>query len=410
MGIREDANLTASEFSWLGSIVYFGYLAGEIPANYMMQRFSLVKYFSCMCTFWGLVVALHAVCHDFAGLATVRFLLGFAEVSAAPAVIYVLGSWYTKAEQVSRVAIWYASSGVAHILGGFFAWCIYQADNSFRWRGLFIFYGALTLLTGIILYFFLAVSPTEARWLTDDEKVVALERVRVNKTGTEVWRFSWPQLQETFLDVRFYIIFMLLVSAGLPNGGITVFGPSIISAFGFSTEQTTLLSMVPGVTAVIGTGVALLVAKLTNRTIGGIWCLILACIGVVMMFTIPSSNYTARYGGYILTLQFPNCIIFVVTFMTAGVAGSTKKVAFGAAYQLGFTVGNILGPQTFRESDAPNYYIAKYTMLAFLVLTMFLLAAIGLIHKYWNTKRDKQDAIDEQASLLRWGRPRDNRQ
>ncbi|KAK7213899.1 hypothetical protein V2G26_021077 [Clonostachys chloroleuca] len=34
MGIKQDANLTPGEFSWLGSIVYFGYLAGEVPANF----------------------------------------------------------------------------------------------------------------------------------------------------------------------------------------------------------------------------------------------------------------------------------------------------------------------------------------------------------------------------------------
>lgn len=76
--------------------------------------------------------------------------------------------------------------------------------------------------------------------------------------------------------------------------------------------------------------------------------------------------------------------------MTAGVGGSTKKFAFGAAYQFGYAVGNIVGPQTYRGTDAPNYYTAKYTMLAFLVLTAVLLSAYGLIHKLWNTRRDKR--------------------
>lgn len=51
-------------------------------------------------------------------------------------------------------------------------------------------------------------------------------------------------------------------------------------------------------------------------------------------------------------------MLFVVTFMTAGVAGSTKKVAFGAAYQLGYTVGNLVGPQTYQPGDAPDYYVS----------------------------------------------------
>ena len=169
---------------------------------------------------------MHAVCHNFASLAAVRFLLGFLEVCTAPAVIYITGSWYTKREQITRVAIWYSTSGFANVFGGFFAWCMFQAD-SFRWQGLFVFYGALTAITGVVLFFFMAASPTEASWLTEDEKRIALERVRENKTGTEVWRFNSAQLKEAFLDVRFYLIFLVLVSLGLPNGGITAFGKLI---------------------------------------------------------------------------------------------------------------------------------------------------------------------------------------
>lgn len=44
--------------------------------------------------------------------------------------------------------------------------------------------------------------------------------------------------------------------------------------------------------------------------------------------------------------------------MTAGIGGSTKKLAFGASYQLGYTVGNIIGPQTYRKEDAPDYYVS----------------------------------------------------
>ncbi|KAF3062064.1 hypothetical protein GL218_03970 [Daldinia childiae] len=399
MGLRQETGLNTFQFSWLGSIVYFGYLAGELPGSYMMQRLSLCKYFSIMCMLWGIVVLMHAVCNNFATFLVVRFLLGFAEVCTAPAVIIILGSWYTKTEQVLRVALWYTTSGFSNIFGGFFAWCIFQA-NSFRWQALFLFYGSLTFITGVVLYFFLAVSPTEAKWLTDDEKVIALERVRSNKTGTEVWRFNWSQLKETFLDPRLYIIFLLLASTGLPNGGLTVFGPEIIGQFGFDTEQTTLLSMVPGFATVIGTGVALVVAKYTNRTIAGIWTVALACIGVIMMFTIPKSNPAGRYGGYIITLQFPIAVLFIVTFMTAGVSGSTKKVAFGASYQLGFTFGSIVGPLTYTEKDGPEYLIAKYTMLVSLLIAIGLLASLGLIHKRWNDQRDKQDALDAQNGVM----------
>jgi ACS family allantoate permease-like MFS transporter len=201
----------------------FGYLIGEFPATYIMQNISLTKYFAIMSMLWGLIEALLAACPGFASLAALRFLLGFIEVCTAPAVIYITTSWYTQSEQVTRVAIWFTTSGLASVFGGFLAWAFYQAD-SFRWEGLFVFYGILTFAVGVVMYFFLASSPTEARWLSEREKVVALERLRGSKLGTEVWKFKWSQLREAFADVRLYLVFLLLVSTGLPNGGVSAFG------------------------------------------------------------------------------------------------------------------------------------------------------------------------------------------
>ncbi|KAJ5585769.1 MFS general substrate transporter [Penicillium hetheringtonii] len=399
MGIKEDSKLNGNQYDWLGSIIYFGYLFGEIPAAFMMQRVPLAKYLGVMSMLWGVVVALHAVCHNFGGLAAVRFLLGSIEVCTTPAIIYITSSWYTHAEQVTRVAIWYSTSGWAQVIGGFVAWAFNHADG-FNWQGLFIFYGALTFTTGVIVTFFLAASPIDASWLSDDEKKIALERVRHNKTGTEMWAFNMDQLKESFSDPRLYLIFLVTVATGLPNGGLTAFGPTIISGFGFDTNTTTLLSMAPGACAAVGTVLALLVIKLTNRTIGGIFVIFLGCVGVIMMLVIPEAAYTARYGGYILTMQYPNAILVVLAFITSGIGGSTKKLAFGASFQLGYAVGNICGPQTFKDSEAPHYFTAKYTMLAFLVCTGMLLASIGTIHWYWNRKRDRQDALDAQNNAV----------
>ncbi|GKZ74156.1 hypothetical protein AnigIFM50267_011398 [Aspergillus niger] len=400
MGIKEDTSLTGNQYDWLGSIVYFGYMFGEIPAAFLMQRVPMAKYLGVMSMLWGTVVTLHAVCHDFGGLAAVRFLLGSIEVCTTPAILYITSSWYTHSEQVTRVAIWYSTSGWAQVFGGFFAWAINQAPG-FKWESLFIFYGGLTFVTGVIIFFLLAASPIDASWLSDDEKVIALERVRANKTGAEMWAFDWDQLKESFCDPRLYLIFLVMVSTGLPNGGLTAFGPTIISGFGFDTNTTTLLSMAPGACAAIGTVLATVVIKCTNRTFGGIFVMILGCVGVIMMLTIPDEANAARYGGYILTMQYPNAILVVLAFITAGVGGSTKKVAFGASYQLGYAVGNICGPQTFRANEAPNYYTAKFTMLAFLVFTAILLASIGILHRHWNHQRDRQDALDAQRQIVR---------
>jgi len=399
MGIKKDTHLTADEYSWLGSLLYFGYLAGDVPATWLLHNFPLAKVLALIPVCWGIIECLHAACTNYASLAVLRFFLGVAEVGVAPAVIFLFSSWYTRQEQVSRVAIWYTCYGFSNIFGGFFAWCFIQAP-SFNWRGLYIFEGLLAIVLGLVLWLFLAASPTDAKWLTEEEKVIALERLRDSKQGTEIWKINWSQLKEAFIDIRFWLIFFLDVALGLPLGGVTVFGPTIIANFGFNPSQTALLSLATGAASlvvVIGAGI---LAKYTNRTVAGTSIILVSVIGCIMMLAIPPKQNGARYAGYLLSVQFANAVPFYLAFITGGVSGTTKKFAFAVSYQMGYTVGNFIGPKTYVGSDAPNYYTAKYTMLAFLIFNAVLLASIGITHMIWNKKRDKQDALDAQNGVV----------
>jgi hypothetical protein len=44
MGLRQDTNSTASQFSYLAIAFYVGYLVCEIPNGYMIQKFPVAKY------------------------------------------------------------------------------------------------------------------------------------------------------------------------------------------------------------------------------------------------------------------------------------------------------------------------------------------------------------------------------
>lgn len=88
MGIREDADLNHSQrFSWLGTILYMGVLAGEWPANFLLQKLPTAKFLACNVFLWGVVVACSAAGTSFAPLMVVRFFLGFFEACVQPTFI-----------------------------------------------------------------------------------------------------------------------------------------------------------------------------------------------------------------------------------------------------------------------------------------------------------------------------------
>jgi len=47
-----------------------------------------------------------------------------------------------------------------------------------------------------------------------------------------------------------------------------------------------------------------------------------------------------------------------LTMVSSNVAGYTKKQLTGAILFTGYCVGNIIGPQTFKSSEAPHYHSA----------------------------------------------------
>jgi hypothetical protein len=58
------------------------------------------------------------------------------------------------------------------------------------------------MLSCIPVYFFLPSHITTAKWLTDTEKYLALERIRLNNTGTQNTTFKWAQVKEALLDLK----------------------------------------------------------------------------------------------------------------------------------------------------------------------------------------------------------------
>jgi MFS family permease len=106
-GMRTETHLQGQQYSWLGSIFYLGYLAMEMPTVWLLTKVPLGNYIGGTLFAWGGVVCCMAACSNFAGLATVRFLLGVFEAGILPALLLVNSLWYTKREQPLRTALWY---------------------------------------------------------------------------------------------------------------------------------------------------------------------------------------------------------------------------------------------------------------------------------------------------------------
>ena len=86
-------------------------------------------------------------------------------------------------------------SGPAIIFLGLLAFgCLHINTPGFEpWQWLAIITGVLTLITSVLFWFFFPDSPTNAWFLTPDERVKAVVRIRENQAGVENKTFKKEQ-------------------------------------------------------------------------------------------------------------------------------------------------------------------------------------------------------------------------
>ena len=138
-GVKEDAHLAGTEYSWLGSLFYLGYLFWEYPTNLLLQKLPVSKFMSATVILWGIVLMCHAAANDFSGLAACRTFLGVFEASINPGTMIVFSMFYKRSEQPLRFGIWVGSAGIGYIIAGIASFGIGHIGGALSsWRYIFL--------------------------------------------------------------------------------------------------------------------------------------------------------------------------------------------------------------------------------------------------------------------------------
>ncbi|KAJ5896760.1 transporter [Penicillium subrubescens] len=393
MGLKEDLHLKGDEYQWLGSLFYFGYLAWEYPTNRLLQRLPLGKYSAACIIIWGLILSCFAGVKSFAGAIAIRLFLGVFEAAVTPGFALITSQWYTKKEQGSRVNIWFSFNGVGQILGGVVAYGIAigtekHGSSIEPWKIVFLFTGVLTILLGLVFYWIVPDNQLNARWLKKEDRVLAVARVRINQQGIGNKHFKMYQVKEALLDPMTWAFFFYALIADIPNGGITNFFSQLITSFGFTKEESLILGVPGGAVEVIALVLNGYMGHITNQrllcSLGG---LVSALIGIILIVALPESNNIGRLIGYYMTQASPTAFVALLSMISSNVAGYTKKTTVAALYLIGYCVGNIIGPQTFRPKDAPRYVPAEITIIVCLGISLCIMVFIWWWYRKENARK-----------------------
>jgi len=283
------------------------------------------------------------------------------------------GMWWTAAEQPLRLEAYYCTNGIATMIGGLLGYAIGHITTGAldRWMYVFIIFGSVSIVWGVVVLLFLPDLPSTAKFLTERERYVAVERVASNRQGVKNTHFKKYQLMQALRDPKTWILFIMAVGAQVPNSALTSvsfflflrpkmrgatkltqrnsqFTSIIVGSFGFDTLGTQYLQ-VPGgfiqFAALLGGG--FICSHFPNsRCIVMIAANLICILGAAMLVGLPASNKWGRLVGLWLCYFQGLGFSMSLTMVSSNVAGYTKKQVTGTILFVGYCVGNIIGKLT----------------------------------------------------------------
>ncbi|GAB7336604.1 hypothetical protein MBLNU13_g09857t2 [Cladosporium sp. NU13] len=246
-GLVEDLNLSDSQYQTCVSILFVGYILGQIPSNLLITRLRPSIYMSVCMVVWATVSALTALSKDFKGLLLTRFFLGITEAPYYPGALYLLGIFYTRKEIATRISILYTGNILATAFAGLIAIGIFKMDgmaNLTGWQWLFILQGVVTFAVAIGAAFVLPDDPLKTRWLTEDERALADARIRRDTVGGKPFMSPLAGLKEAACDHKLWL-FAFMQHMHLAANGFKNFFPTAVETLGFNRTITLALTCPP---------------------------------------------------------------------------------------------------------------------------------------------------------------------
>ncbi|KAJ7497757.1 MFS general substrate transporter [Mycena latifolia] len=411
-GLAKDTGLVGYQFSALGSIVYAAQLIWQPVSSFLLVRLPVGRWLAFNILAWGITLSCMTTAHNFSTLIAARFFLGLFEATVAPTFVTITAMWWRRREQTQRTSLWYSMNGLTTVIGSIMSFGLGHIHSSALkpYQIIFLFTGILTVVFSVVVYLVLPNSPTTARFLTPEEKILAVERLRANNTGTETKTWKWAQARECLFDPKTWAWFSMIFLISIPSGGISTFGPLIINSFGYNQLNTILLQMPFGAVQICATllgGYAATRWKLKAPVLVALTLPPIAGAAALLNLPRGPAHKGPLLGAYYIVSFYPGISPLIYTWSSQNTAGHTKKTLTTGILFVGQSAGNILGPFLYTTQQAPLYKkgltssLACFSALASVfIATAFYLMFLNRRHAARRVAMGKTGALVD-ASLER---------
>lgn len=372
LDMNKALGISSTTFGLIAGVFFIAYFFLEIPSNIMMHKVGCRLWIARILVTWGIVTICTGFIQTATQLGVMRVLLGIAEAGFYPGMILYITFWFPTKYMSKTLAFFMTGMAINNIITAPLSTFIMDNVTLFGlegWRWLFILEGIPAFICGIITLFWLVDRPSQAKFLTAEEKIWLTNQLEIERANKEA-RAHISMLQ-VLKDKHVWHMAIIWFGYVCAMYGLSMWTPQIIKSLGqtLSNVSIGLISTIPYFFGVI---VMLAVARHSDKTLER-----RMHVGLPILIS--------SIGLFALTMTNDMIVsLFWITFSTAGIYGfagsywslpssflSEKTAAVGIALINSFgNLGGFVGPYAvgYIKDVTGSINNSMYLLAAFAVL------------------------------------------
>jgi ACS family tartrate transporter-like MFS transporter len=346
--LNQDIGLSAAAYGFGAGVFFLPYVLFEVPSNVILERVGARRWLSRIMLSWGLVSLCMVFVRGEYSFYAVRALLGLAEAGLYPGVVFFLTTWFPASYRARIGGLFWLSIPLSSVIGAPVSGLILGLDGVLGMRGwmwLFVLEALPTLILAFVLLRVLTDRPSEAAWLSAEERDWLVTRMAAERgVGHE-------SPLAALRNPRILALGLVCFGAVIINYGLSFFLPQIVKGFGLSNTMVGVVSALPYVAALFGIMTFGFISDATQNRRGcaGVAIVLCAvCLAVSTLFDAPVAKMaTIVVAGFFMfgylpafwaiperILQGPALAAGIATINSiANIAGFTGPYLMGYLYQ-----------------------------------------------------------------------------
>jgi len=251
--MNKDLGLSSQQYGIAAGIFFIGYFLFEVPSNLILHKVGARIWIARILLGWGLVASLTGLVESIHQLYAARVLLGFAEAGYYPGIVLYLTYWFRQREQARVLSLFLTGFAVNSILGapvsGFILTHVHWLGLG-SWRWLFLLEGLPAIALGFLTYLVLPNRPSEAGFLTAEEK----RWLQTELAREEAAKWGRRSAMAGMTDFRVWYLAVIYFAMMIGSYTLSFYAPKLVASLSseYSYSLVGSLVMIPYLAALVG--------------------------------------------------------------------------------------------------------------------------------------------------------------